>query len=156
MISNFKKLNFCNFSAHLTQSSSPHTTPSFFPFRGAFYAVGIPNQIPGIFPSICPFRGHPLPIIFPVSSCLSVSQWLPSGVLLPSNALSSPPAFSHSGEHPTQQKLPIISRPFPVCPPFQVDSYGGEIYAPNLYVSIKIESFQQQIIAHIGQWREPF
>jgi len=34
MISNYEKINFCNFSAHFPQSFSPHKAPSFSPFQG--------------------------------------------------------------------------------------------------------------------------
>ena len=41
-ISNFEKLNFCNFSAHLPSLHNP----IIFPFRGASYAAGITHQNP--------------------------------------------------------------------------------------------------------------
>ena len=47
MISNFKKINFCNFSAHFSPHASPAHFPKFLPFQGATFAGEFPSKAYG-------------------------------------------------------------------------------------------------------------
>ena len=56
MISNCKRLNFCNFSAHFPPLVRPHKTLIIFLFRDIFHGR-IPTQIPANSPNRQPFQG---------------------------------------------------------------------------------------------------
>lgn len=47
MISNFEKINFCNFSAHFSPHASPAHFPKFLPFQGATFADEFPSKAYG-------------------------------------------------------------------------------------------------------------
>lgn len=79
MDSNFKKLNFCNFSAHFSPIALPTRTPSFSP-QGASFGHEFPSTPLSVRPIISPFRGN-LWGSFEVECCASLSKSDAFGVI---------------------------------------------------------------------------
>lgn len=79
MDSNFKKLNFCNFSAHFSPIALPTRTPSFSP-QGASFGHEFSSTPLSVRPIISPFRGN-LWGSFEAECCASLSKSDAFGVI---------------------------------------------------------------------------
>lgn len=142
MISNFKKLNFCNFSAHLPSLHNP----IIFPFQGGILRSGNSQSNPRHFPEYLPFQRafapKHLPSLFLLVRLSGASLWSIAPIQCP---VASPCFFpfwraSYAAEAPNH-----LPAPFPLVRPFRGNPTEGRFITKIRRLRQELKPFNNKL-----------